>query len=309
MIGWLCKIIIRGLGHLPLQLRRKCGYVLGWFFSFVPTKDRLIARYQMDYFLRKEGGSAHLRKMYAVLGQSVFEALNLRPILECAASCITFPNRELMESLSCRGRPVVALTAHTGNWELLAAYIARLGVPLAAVASMTRLDWLQGALMEMRCGLGIKTIWRGGMSALWEIDEELEKGGVVAALIDQDTRVSSVFTPFFGRPVKSPSALITLGKRYEALFVSAFIFRTGFGRYKIYLEELDGSLSVEGILTEYNLRLERLIRRYPYQWVWFHKRWRSLPRLGTMKSEKYILYLEEGLPEAPEYVAKFFLKE
>ncbi len=114
----------------------------------------------------------------------------------------------------------------------------------------------------------------------------------MAALIDQDTRVDSVFVPFLGTPAKTPSALVDLGKRYNARFVSAFIIRTKGTHFEIHTEELDSSKSTEEILAEYHRNLERLIRERPDQWVWIHKRWRSDPSGTTLGTRDYLKKLE-----------------
>jgi KDO2-lipid IV(A) lauroyltransferase len=117
----------------------------------------------------------------------------------------------------------------------------------------------------------------------------------MAALIDQDTRVDSVFVPFLGAPAKTPSALVDLGKRFNARFVSAFIVRTRGTHFEIHANELDGSKSTEEILEEYHRNLERRIRERPDQWVWIHKRWRSDPSGTTLGTKEYLKRLERTI--------------
>ena len=80
-------------------------------------------------------------------------------------------------------------------------------------------------------------------------------------------------------------------------YVSAFLFRTGWFRYTMFVEEIPSSSSEYEILHSYNQRLEALIRRYPDQWVWFHKRWRSLPDGTTLSSREYEDTLRERLTQ------------
>jgi KDO2-lipid IV(A) lauroyltransferase len=144
----------------------------------------------------------------------------------------------------------------------------------------------------MREAYGIDTIWRADKSGIKRIINCFKERRVMAALIDQDTRVDSVFVPFFGTPAKTPSALVDLGKRFNARFVSAFIIRTSGTQFEIHTAELDASQNPEEILAEYHQNLERLIRDYPDQWVWIHKRWRSGPSGTTLGTKEYLKTLE-----------------
>ena len=66
---------------------------------------------------------------------------------------------------------------------------------------------------------------------------------------------------------------------------------TGLFRFETFIEEFDSTLSAEEILSEYNRRLAELLRRFPSQWVWFHKRWRSRPTGERLSSREYIAWL------------------
>jgi KDO2-lipid IV(A) lauroyltransferase len=147
----------------------------------------------------------------------------------------------------------------------------------------------------MREAYGVDTIWRSDKSGVKRIVACFKERRVMAALIDQDTRVDSVFVPFFGTPAKTPATLIALGKRYNVRFVTAFIVRTKGTNFEIHTRELDDTQSVEGILTQYHHHLEEIVRAHPEQWVWFHKRWRSLPSGSTLSTKEYLAMLREKI--------------
>jgi KDO2-lipid IV(A) lauroyltransferase len=162
------------------------------------------------------------------------------------------------------------------------------GIPLTTIGREARNPAGQHILAKMRQGYGIETIWRSDRRAVKRLMECMKERRVVAALIDQDTRVDSLYVPFFGSPAKTPSSLISLGKRARARFVSAFLFRVGFMRYEVFTEEFPDDLSEDELLAMYNARLEALIRRFPGQWVWFHKRWRSRPDGTVLSTRQYL---------------------
>jgi Kdo2-lipid IVA lauroyltransferase/acyltransferase len=288
------EMIIRILGILPLSLRSSLGRSLGYILSFIPTKDRLVASLQQQIFLPK-GSSSSPARVYMSLGQTLLECINLQPMLKNIDYYAACPNMDLISLSATGNRPVVALAAHTGNWDLMAAFMIQKGVPLSTIGREAREQSFQQILHKIRESYGIKTIWRTKSNGTAAVIKELKENCVVAALIDQDTRVTSVPVPFFDHPASSPSGLVALGKRYNALFLTAFNFRTSRNQYTIFVEELDSSGSVEDILTQYNSRLEHFIKQFPDQWVWIHKRWRTDQNGKRMSSSEYISYLTKKL--------------
>ncbi|MCB0332910.1 MAG: lysophospholipid acyltransferase family protein, partial [Bdellovibrionales bacterium] len=288
----LLKVLFSLLGLLPLFLRRWIALFVGYLIGSLPLRDRNVAVLQIKRFLPDVPAEKTARRVFQSISQTLLESINLTPLLNNVESCIECPNSKFIDELLSRERPIVALTAHTGNWELMAAYMVKRGVPLATVGRPAHNDSLQKLLADIRAQYGVKTLWRNKQNSLKDLLVELREGKTVAALIDQDTRVSSVFSPFFGVPARSPSGLVALGKRFQASLVTAFNVRTGPSRYTIFVEELDSSLTIEQMVDEFNLRLEHIVRSYPEQWVWFHKRWRSSPEHGTLSTSQYIEHLE-----------------
>ncbi len=295
MPRYMLQALLFILARLPLFLRRMIANSLGYALGLLPLRDRNIAVLQLRRFLPEVPAIRTTRKVYQSLLQTLLEGINLTPLLKNIDHHVSCPSSNLIDNLLSQERPVVALTAHTGNWELMAAYMVHRGVPLATVGRPARKHTLQTILAGIRSKYGVRTLWRTKHSGSKELIAELQSGNTVAALIDQDTRVSSVFSPFFGVPARSPSGLIALGKRYNARLVTAFNVRTGPSQYTIFVEELDSTLSIEQTVDEFNQRLEHIIRSYPEQWVWFHKRWRSSPDRGTLSTSDYIDHLEQDL--------------
>ena len=297
MLYHLLKLGALLLGSLPLAVRRRLGRLLGRAIACLPTRDRRVAELQLDLFMAPHGGRRLVGRVYAGLVQTLMESLNLTPMLSSAIDC---DDPAELQRLIDKKMGVVALTAHTGNWDLMAAYFIRRGVRLSSVGREARSAALHRLLTEIRAGYGIQTLWRGERETLRQIVHELKDGQVVAALIDQDTRVSSLMSPFLGTPAKTPSALIDIARRYNALIVAAFVFRTAPERYTIYLHEIDAALDTPAVLARYHELLSGYLQRFPDQWVWMHKRWRTLPNGDTLSSRRYIAHLEERLAQSPD---------
>jgi KDO2-lipid IV(A) lauroyltransferase len=287
--------LIRTVGMLPIWARSAFGGAIGNLVGRLPLREASIAELQLKAFLPEASPSEIVPKIFENVGRSMMESLNLQPLLKPPFTHISCPQWDTIMQWTKDDRPIIALTAHTGNWDLLAAYTIARGIPLATVGKEARNPNVQVALRSMREAYGIDTIWRSDRSGIKRIVGCFKERRVMAALIDQDTRVDSVFVPFLGAPAKTPSALVDLGKRFNARFVSAFIVRTRGTHFEIHANELDGSKSTEEILEEYHRNLERRIRERPDQWVWIHKRWRSDPSGTTLGTKEYLKRLERTI--------------
>jgi KDO2-lipid IV(A) lauroyltransferase len=287
--------MVRAIGTLPLPLRRELGWLLGSIFGILPSRERRIALLQLRYFLPEHSAARIARRTFAHAGITLLESLNLAPLLTPPYPAIRCDNWSELESILKSPRPSIVLTGHTGNWDLLAAYAIARGMRVATIGREARSPILQDVLRGIRDGYGIQTIWRSDKSGIKKLLSLLKEGSNIAALIDQDTRVESLSIPFFSEPAKTPSSLITLGKKHNAQFATAFLFRTSRSSYEVFTEVIDDSLSTEELLRVYNQRLETLIRRFPEQWVWFHKRWRTTAAGETKSSKEYVEWLREKL--------------
>lgn len=290
---WAVLKVVRLAGRLPFRLRSALGWGIGYLVGCLPTRERRIAQRQLTCFLKDPHPARIARRVFAHAGRTMLQSVNLSPVVSQHQATVTCRNWEQLYSLCTGSRPVIALTAHTGNWDLLAAYTIARGVPLTTIGREARSPLLHEVLKEIRGAYGVETIWRSDRAGVKRLIERLRQRRVVAALIDQDTRVESSFVPFFGTPAKTPSALIALGTRCNARFMTAFLFQTGPQHFEVFADEIPDGLESDAILAEYSARLEALIRRFPEQWVWLHKRWRTQPALGTLSSQQYLQWLAQ----------------
>jgi KDO2-lipid IV(A) lauroyltransferase len=180
-----------------------------------------------------------------------------------------------------RGKGVLIVTAHLGNWEVLAAYFAA-RVPVAVVAQKLYDPRFDDMITALRGRWGSGVIQRG--SALKGILRALKDKKTIGLLLDQDTGMDGVFVPFFGRMAWTQSGVARVAKKTGAPLVPCFIVRQRNARYHIHIEpevevpstgseEKDIRLAVE----RYTQIIERIIRLHPDQWVWMHERWKHRP--------------------------------
>ena len=181
-----------------------------------------------------------------------------------------------------RGRGVILVAGHFGNWELTGGTLAKLGYPVtyvvAAQANPLVDRWLDG----VRRSTGVEIIRR--RDAARGVLEALKRNRVVAMLSDQDAGPAGVFVPFFGRPASTPRGPALFHLKTGAPVVYGAAVRDGDGRYCVTLEELSfGNLSGDRlrdsgrIMAQVTARLESDVRLNPEQWFWLHRRWKTRP--------------------------------
>lgn len=208
--------------------------------------------------------------------------------------------QEVLERL-IRNEPMIVVTGHCGNWELIGYALAVLGYPVHALArpldNAPLNDWLMG-IREAR-GMRIITKW-GATPVLQKV---LQEGGRVAFIADQNAGDRGLFVPFFGRLASSYKSIGLLAMRHEVPIVVGTARRLG-GRFDYELSTsdiihphdwVDQPDPLYYITARYNRAMEQMIRRAPEQYLWVHRRWKSRPRherLGRPMPRKLIAKLE-----------------
>jgi KDO2-lipid IV(A) lauroyltransferase len=286
------------VGKLPLQFRRAFARALGAIIGSLPLRDTLVARLQISHFLPQENPRSVARGVFQEFCLTFLESLNLFPILKHHEESVVIEDWAGMQKWADHESGLIILTAHTCNWELLAAYMQKIGLRYYALGREARHPAGQAMLSTVREMYEVKTLWRHDGAGVKQIIRELKAGGGIAALIDQDTNVSSAFAPFFGVACKTPVALVSLAQKLGSHICTLFITREGTSNYRITWSPIDNAQSPVEILNEYNRKLEKVVREHPNQWAWFHKRWRSRPDGRKFSTRDYI----RGLKTEPNEV-------
>ncbi len=290
-------LVIEVLGHIPLSVRAYLGSATGYIAYKFAKRERKIAELQLQKILKINNSKKITAQIFRFFAINLWQTLNLFPILDQHETKISINNQDLWNDLINYPKPIIALTGHTGNWDLLAAYVVKRGAKIVTVGRMARGSISQSILKHLREKYQIKTIWRKSLKDTRELLMESSKGTIMAVLIDQDIKAKGINSNFFGLPCKTPTALLELGLKVDARIVSAFMFQEPNGTYQLYLNEISAELSISQIVSQYHQDLENLLLRYPEQWVWFHKRWRTNigidGSLVTMSSKEYLDYLQK----------------
>ena len=213
------------------------------------------------------------------LGTSLGELLHLRFRTPAEASArVVVEGFDEVEALRAEQRPILVLTGHCGNWELISTANHSHGLGLAAMGRANDDPNLARAVIELRRHLGTATITRGGPGASRQLLRTIRGGGALALLIDQDFETDGVWVPFFGRLAFTPTAAADVALRLGAAVVPTFAERLDDGSHRVrFHPPLDLVEDVEAATAQMTLAIEDQIRRRPEQWVWMHRRWRRRP--------------------------------
>ncbi len=284
--GLLLAALLRGLAALlgPLSWRAvgRAGRAIGalaWAFG---RRDRARALDHLALAFPELSPAARrklARDCFRHQGTSLAECLHLlsRDGAE-VTSHVDVLGWEEVQAARAGGRPILILTGHCGNWELLAALINCRGLGMAVVARPLEDPPLQALLSGLRARFGTTTIERGNEGAARAILARLRRGGALGMLIDQDTKVDGVWVPFFGRPAFTPVGPAKIALRQHAAVVPAFIERQDDGRHLArFLPAMDLPGDPREATAAMTRAVEDQVRHRPEQWVWMHRRWRRQP--------------------------------
>ncbi len=209
---------------------------------------------------------------------------NTKPVI----AHVTSSGQEYAYEVCRQGKGAIALSGHLGSIELLAAYHVRCGIPLSVVARLPNYPFLATLLQELRTNYGVETLWRDERTATRNFVKAIRRGGVVAALIDQDTKLESLYAPFFGVQAAYPTTLIKLAVRNKLPILTSFIVRTGPLQHHITTEPIEYDAEdpevLQKVVNTFSARLEEFVCRYPEQWIWWHRRWRRRPEINYEKT-------------------------
>lgn len=187
----------------------------------------------------------------------------------------------IQEALA-KGKGVLCLTAHMGNWELLPVV-----APIANFSAgilYRPLDFLplDAFFIRLRSRFGTQLIPKTG--SVRKIFKQLKSGNVVAFLMDQNVDwYEGVFVDFFNQRACTSKGLSLIAIKTKAPVVPIFMVRENNHYIIEFSQELrliqtgDLTHDIEANTTQYNQTIEDIIRRYPDQWFWVHQRWKTKP--------------------------------
>lgn len=277
------ELRVRALLLLLPLLRRAppwTGALLGTMAWYLLARQRKLARAHLSIAFAERPPrerDAIGRRSFANLGRAAIESARG----DAARVELPAEAEAQLRAAHAEGKGVLLVTGHIDVWELFARRIAQTGLPCATVAKEAQDARVTMLLDKSRAAAGVRVFWRGAPLSARDMLRFLKAGGLLGVLIDQDTRVSGHFVPFFGRPAFTPRAAGDLAAHLGAPMIFACAHRVARDMHRISLRTIEvprsgdrekDSLALTAAATR---AIEEEVRSHPEEWVWMHPRWRT----------------------------------
>lgn len=274
---FLEKLILCFPRSTALAIGRYMGRLGYHFFK----KRRALGLYNLNQALgnqyNKFQQEAIIKQLFEHLGMNFIEFLRLSEITpENLDQYITFHGREYLDTAYRQKQGILVLTAHIGNWELLAAAVGLSGYNTAMVVKSARQKSVNDYLIQSRNSKNIKLFF--GKNSIKDVLRQLKSGGIVGMVLDQhSTSSEGVVVPFFGRHASTFKSLAILSQRTQAVILPMYIYRDKNLHHHIMIHppiehDIDEDITVR--TQKYTAWIETAIREHPEQWIWTHNRWK-----------------------------------
>ena len=273
------------------QFSRKSGFwIAEWVGRFWFAVDRRHRNVAIGNLMMVYGDSMPVteirrlaRRVFCSLSKMVFEiGWNLRMCDVRLRREIRFQGLQHIYEAEKRGKGVLVLTAHFGNWELLLRAIGLVGFPVSAVYRPFDFKPLDMFFRHLRRRGGSKLYPK--KRAMRKIIKGLGNNEFIGILLDQSSKVTTgVSVDFLGTPAGTSKGLALLAKSTGAPVIPAFLIRHEeyyTVRFEPALHFVDTGDKDSDIIENtriYNRIIESVILEYPEQWFWVHRRWKNRP--------------------------------
>ncbi|MBL8048872.1 MAG: lysophospholipid acyltransferase family protein [Chthonomonas sp.] len=284
---WAFRRAQRWLGRKQGADRERTGEKLGrmLFRASKKHRERAYRNFRLAFpEMSQDAMQALAQRVFEHYGRTTADFLTSQGrTKEQIDAMVTVEGREHIQAAIDRGKGTLFITAHFGNWELLAQWMAFNGYPLHVIARDVRNKNLNDAVNAIRLGPGTKVLSRG--NAARAILGVLKENGIVGILPDQNE--TELFIPLFGHTAGTVLGPGVIHARTDATVVAGYCAYEAPGKYRIIFEppltpEPGYETRGEGLMRAIHTSLEEMVRRYPEQWLWFHDRWKSARQRGLV---------------------------
>ncbi len=217
------------------------------------------------------------KNMWNNYGRTLSEYMFLKNFrINSLKSNINIKGKEILEQIKLEKNPVIFISGHFSNFELMAMQIEKSGVNLAAIYRPLNNMFLNVLMERIRTKYICKKQIKKGASGVRELLKLYKKGYSIALMIDQ--RVSEgIKSRFFGEDAFTTTIPAQFVKKFNCKIVPIYIKRFDDINFNIRIEkplEFSKNTSTEKITRDLNIWLEKMILKNPGEWIWSHNRWK-----------------------------------
>lgn len=278
MAYWLVRVALAALEILPLRLANALARGYARLLDLAVPRLRQSARRNLE-IANMPGGDALIDGVYCSVAR-ILVAVSKFPRLnrENISSWIAYEGLEHYQAAKSRGKGVLFATAHLGNWELSAFAHGLLTEPMNVIVRPLDNPWIDELAESRRRLSGNRVITK--KDAGRAILRALRNNEAVGILVDQNVLPEEgTFVDFFGTKACAGTALVRLGHHSGAAVIPGFaLWSEAQRRYTLkFYSPLELTGDVHEDTRRLHAKLEQVIREYPDQWLWLHRRWKTRP--------------------------------
>ncbi len=278
-------ILSMPIAILPFGFSIKAGELLGLLLFYIWGSRRKIAieNIKQSAVSSQQSAVEELAKeTFKNLGRSAVEVIKIYYGLgRGLVDSVEIEGAENFNRAKAKGKGVIFITGHCGNWELMAIVASARLSSNSVVARQINNPYVNGIVEKVRQRYGNTVIYKKG--ALKNIIKTLKQDGCVGILMDQAVFSDEGYIiDFLGRGAWTTKMPALIARKTGAAVLPAFIHRTEKGHiFKIYPEvELSDIEDKEKAVIEdtkrFSATIENYIRENPSEWLWIHRRWKRV---------------------------------
>jgi len=285
---WLVLAVARSLGRIPRGVARGLAEGLAAFVYAVFGRLRRVGLRNLELALPElplKERRRILRGVYRSLGRQLVEFCRMpRYTSENTQKWIGTEGLDNYLAAKAKGKGVLVVTGHLGAWELSSFYHSLMGYPMGMV--IRRLDnrLLDEYVNRIRCLHGNKVLHKDDFAR--DLLRAMRAGETVGILMDTNmTPPQGVFVDFFGRQACTASGLARVALKTGAAVLPGFMvweakerrYVLHFGPEIVFTRTDDAESDIVAATQACTRAIEGWVRRYPGQWLWIHRRWKTRP--------------------------------
>jgi KDO2-lipid IV(A) lauroyltransferase len=285
---WVAIAVARSLGRMPRGLARQLAGMLAFAVYWAHGRLRRVGVRNLELALPEllnQKRKRILRGVYLHLGWQLVEFCRMpRYTAENTRGWLRTEGLEHYLAAEARGKGVLIVTGHLGAWELSSFYHSLMGHPMGMV--IRRLDnrRLDDYVNGIRCLHGNRVLHKDDFAR--GLLTSMRQGKTVGILMDTNmTPPQGVFVRFFGRPACTASGLAHVALKTGAAVLPGFVlwepaerqYVLHFGPELVFTRTGDAQADILAATQQCTEAIEAWIRRYPDQWLWIHRRWKTRP--------------------------------
>ncbi len=230
--------------------------------------------------------TALAREAYANIGMTFVEMLLIGGRRDRIPELVDMTEAGAIRDRLETGKGVIIVSCHFGSWELNGASLAVFGIPVTAVAKRQSNPLVDRFIERTRTQFGMKVTNPG--ASIRHMVAALRRGEAVGLISDQDAGRSGVYVDFFGKKASTPAGAAQLALKYGSPVFVSMTRRTEDGRYASIVREVEirDDDTVEVLTARFTKIMEEIIARYPEQYFWMHRRWKTRPPDENARSDE-----------------------